>query len=267
MGHRLAKPRHLGTGGNLVDVAQRELVKHRGEPPQGAGDRDRTEPPLLLGHDYQPRRRRLQRQAAARGGLAVKLGGADLDREPGEIVARIRRHRPLNEPQIARTDHPDPIRMPRLSADPAQRRQSVGSFVERVEIPLGAECSPHALDHHLKTTFGEQPAEQQPGELAPAVRRAHQYGGLGTLVAGNCHPPIGEQNRAVVHLDRQVALVGHVVSLRSGEAHLPGESHAGKTHDSRVSETKASEPGRRQAGQPGRLASQVGLIGVPAVEG
>jgi enoyl-CoA hydratase len=45
------------------------------------------------------------------------------------------------------------------------------------------------------------------------------------------HPPVGEQDRTVVHLDAHVALVDHIVSLSAREVHAPGKGLAGKAHE------------------------------------
>jgi hypothetical protein len=61
------------------------------------------------------------------------LSSADLDGQRDQIVAGLGRHRPLDQAQVARPDHPDPLTMPRLLAEPAQCGQSIGALIERTE--------------------------------------------------------------------------------------------------------------------------------------
>ena len=98
----------------------------------------------------------------------MELRGAHLDGQRGQVVPGVRRDGPLHEAEIARADHADSSRMPRLGADPVERGQPVGALVERAERALQAEGAAHALDQHLQAALGEQPAEDQPeGLTAP----------------------------------------------------------------------------------------------------
>ena len=149
---------------------------------------------LLLGDEHHPGGHGLERQAAAGICLTVELRGADLDRQPDEVIAGVRRDGPLDEAQIARADHRDPLRMPGLRSDPAKRGQPVGALVEWAELTLGAERAPDALEDHLKAALGQEAAEDQPDQLPPAVRRADQHRRLwpGTRIARD--PTVREQD-------------------------------------------------------------------------
>jgi hypothetical protein len=93
--------------------------------------------------------------------------------------------------------------VPRLLAKPAERGESVGALVERVEAPTGAERPARALDDDLKTALGDQPPEQEAERAAP-VRRAHEHGGR--RPAAERGVAVGKQNDAVVHRDGEVAV-------------------------------------------------------------
>ncbi len=199
-----------------------------------AGHRQRREPALLRGDEDQPRRRRLEREASARVCLAVKLRRAHLDRQRGQVVPGLRRDRPLHQPQVAGADHADPLGVPRLLADPAQRGQTVDALVERAEPALRAECPPHALHDDLQPPLGQDPSEDQ-AERAGAVRRASAP--ARSAAAGRarraCHPAVGQQHRAVVHRDAQVALADDVAGLRARQPHAPGEDRTPEAHGRR----------------------------------
>ena len=106
----------------------------------------------------------------------MELRGADLDRQRREVVAGIRRDRPLHEPEIARADHPDPLarataasRIQRSVASPSARSSNGLNCPSEPNVPA------HALDHDLEAALGQQPAEEQPDQLPAPVRRADQY--------------------------------------------------------------------------------------------
>ena len=120
--------------------------------------------------------------------------------------------------------------MPRLRADPAERRKPIGTLVERRERPFGSERPADALDHDLKSALSEQAPEQQPDRPVAAVRRADQHGRLRAATIIAPEPAVGEQHRAVVHRDAQVALADDVERLGRDQPHAPGEQLAGKAH-------------------------------------
>jgi hypothetical protein len=120
--------------------------------------------------------------------------------------------------------------VPRLPADPAQRRQAVGPLVERAEGALGAERPPHALDDDLEPAFGEQPPEDQAEDLAATVRRAHQHRRLRPVAHVARDVAVGEQHGAVVHRRPQVALHDEIVGASARQPHAAGEDLAEKRH-------------------------------------
>ena len=148
-GQPLAEPCHLAAGRARVELAERQLREQRWQASERTDHRQRGEPPLLGGDEHQPRCRRLQREAATGVRLPVELGGADLDRQRGQVIAGVGCHSPLHEAEIAGSEHPDPPGVPAMRPDPAQRGQAVRPLLERAEHPLRAERAAHALDQHL----------------------------------------------------------------------------------------------------------------------
>ena len=114
----------------------------------------------------------------------------------------------------------------------ARSQRSVASPSARsskgLNVAAGAERPPHALDDDLQAPLGQQPAEQQPHELAPPVRRAHEHGGRGPVGALAGHPAVGQQHRPVVHRGAQVAAADHVEGLRPRQPHAPRQDLAGE---------------------------------------
>ncbi len=143
----------------------------------------------------------------------MELRRADLNRERREVVAGLGRDRPLHEPEVARAHHPDPVAVPRLLAEPAQRREAVVTLDERAELALGAERAAHALDHDLQPALGKQAAEQQSDELPAPVRGADEHGRLRAVPRGAGDPAVGEQRRAVIHHHAEVLLADHIDRL------------------------------------------------------
>ena len=155
----------------------------------------------------------------------MKLRGAHLDRHRREVLARpgVGRQRPLHQAEVALPHRRHAPVVPRLGAQPAQRRRAVGTLVERRELTAGTERATHALHDDLKAALGHQPPEDEPGELPATVGGAHEHGRLRRCGAVGGHPAIGEQPHAVVHVDRQVAVVMQLGGARRDEAHPPRE--------------------------------------------
>ena len=199
--HPLAEEGDLRAERALVELRDRDRVEGVGQrPPQAVGEQQRRQPPLLHLEQQQPRQRRVERHAAAPVGHPAELRRGHRRRHRVDMVG----DRPLHDAHVARPDRPDRSGVPRLPVEPAQRRQPVGSFVERVELPAGAERPAHALHHRLQPALGQQPAEQEAERVPAAVRGAHEHGrrrpGARRGVA------VGVQDDAVVHLDREIAL-------------------------------------------------------------
>src|SRR6185437_14083446 len=70
--------------------------------------------------------------------------------------------------------------------------------------------------------------------------------GLRSTVGVGRDPAIGQQHCPVIHRHGQIRLVGHVVGLRLGEAHPPGDHLAGKGHETIV----CAAPNRPETERP-----------------
>ena len=211
VGQPVLPVRHAMTGGQPVEVAQRQMVKQRAPAPLGKLVAQRREGPLLARDLAHPAHGRVQRERPARVERGAEVGGGHLGGDRAEVRPRVRRDGPLGHAEVARAAGAEGTGVPRLLSQPGDRREAVVVLVgpERVERAARAEGAAAALDHGLEPPLGEQPAEQQPPRPAPPVGRADQHQrrwrpqwpGPGPRCVA-----VGEQHRPVRHRDPQVTI-------------------------------------------------------------
>ena len=194
---------HVGGGRQHPDAAQ-------------LGAQDGAPAELLVLDLVDPGQCHLEREGAARvhDGVA-DVRRRDLERQRLDEVRRVLRDRPLRHAEVAPAPHDEAAVEPRLRRHPLQRRMAVGLLVaDGIPFPLGPERPPAALDHHLVATLGIQPSER--ADDVPPVRRADQHGRPATRSLGG-EPAVGQQDGAVGHLGRQVALDRDIGGVGRGE--------------------------------------------------
>jgi hypothetical protein len=70
----------------------------------------------------------------------------------------------------------------------------------------------------------------QAEDMTPAIAGPDQHSRLGPLARVLGDPPVGQQDRTVVHLDAQITLANDVARLRTGETHPARQDLADQGH-------------------------------------
>ena len=220
----------VAAGRQPVEIAQRQPVEQRLEPVVLSRLADERESPFLARDLVDPGQRRLERERLAAVERSPEVGGRHLRAHRLELGPGVGSYRPLNHAQVARPGRGEGPWVPGLFAQPGDRGQAVVMLVgsERVEGAAGAERSTAALDQHLEASLGQHPAEQDPPDPAPPVRRADQHQRRPPVHVRQV--PVGEQLHPVGHGHPQVTFDLHVVVRRGRQFHRPPEEAAGYRH-------------------------------------
>jgi len=191
-----------------------QLGRHAGEHVLHPGERGS----LLPGHEARPRERGVEREGAARVGVAAELRGGDVQDQGPELGTGVARDRPLHVAEVARAHRAERAAEPGLLLQPGDGGEGVVAlFAEGIEVAARSERAAAALHDDLEAALGEEAPEEHAPPAAAPVRRSHEQRGDFSSPAPARHVAVGEQDDAVGHGDLEVCLDDDIVGLRGGE--------------------------------------------------